>query len=276
MPMAGTIIPQRMTAEVDGDFVVFLIGMRINKPWKIHKWLPVFLAMPRMLKELEANRESGFLGHIMGVPVIVQYWRSFEHLESYARSQDRQHWPAWVAFNKRVGNSRGDVGIWHETYVVRAQQYECIYGNMPKMGLALAGSHVPAVGAYMLANYASYTAIVWLGQKFSAKSSWRKLVGGGLLGAVLFYLITNTLSWCQDPGYAKTLAGWIQALTTGLPGYPPTWTFFGNSMLSGGLFTGLFAAAMRLSEKMGAEEEEVVENEPDEQPEDAQTEESGA
>ena len=136
--------------------------------------------------------------------------------------------------------------------------------------------HVPAVGAYMLANYASYTAIVWLGQKFSAKSSWLKLIGGGLLGAVLFYLITNTLSWCQDPGYAKTLAGWIQALTTGLPGYPPTWTFFGNSMLSGGLFTGLFAAAMRLSEKMGAEEGEVAENEPDEQPEDAQTEESGA
>jgi len=61
-----------------------------------------------------------------------------------------------------------------------------------------------------------------------------------------------------------------------LPGYPPTWTFFGNSMLSGGLFTGLFAAAMRLSEKMGAEEGEVAENEPDEQPEDAQTEESGA
>src|SRR5207342_1870402 len=48
------VIPSRMTAEVAGDFVVFLIGMRINKPWKVHKWLPVFLAMPRMLKELAA------------------------------------------------------------------------------------------------------------------------------------------------------------------------------------------------------------------------------
>ncbi|OFA03606.1 monooxygenase family protein [Duganella sp. HH101] len=35
---------ERLTAEVEGDFVVFLIGMRINKPWKIHKWLPVVLA----------------------------------------------------------------------------------------------------------------------------------------------------------------------------------------------------------------------------------------
>ena len=48
------VIPSKMTAELDGDFVVFLIGMRINKPWKIHKWLPVFLAMPPILKELDA------------------------------------------------------------------------------------------------------------------------------------------------------------------------------------------------------------------------------
>ena len=39
------INPQRMTVEIDSDFVVFLIGMRINRPWKVHKWLPVFLAM---------------------------------------------------------------------------------------------------------------------------------------------------------------------------------------------------------------------------------------
>ncbi len=66
------VIPSRMTAEIEGDFVVFLIGMRINKPWMIHKWLPVFLAMPRMLKELEAHPESGFLGHIQSLGVIVR------------------------------------------------------------------------------------------------------------------------------------------------------------------------------------------------------------
>jgi fumigallin biosynthesis monooxygenase-like protein len=133
------VIGRRTTARLDGDFVVFLIGMRINAPWKIHKWLPVFLAMPKMLKELGAHPESGFLGSTLGFPVIVQYWRSFEQLEAYARAQDRRHWPAWVAFNRRVGGSRGDVGIWHETYQVRAGEYETVYSGMPPFGLGKAG-----------------------------------------------------------------------------------------------------------------------------------------
>jgi hypothetical protein len=141
------IHPARMTVELDGDFVVFLIGMRINKPWKIHKWLPVFLAMPRMLKELQKRPASGFLGYTAGFPAIVQYWRSFEHLEAYARDRDLTHWPAWVAFNKRVGGSRGDVGIWHETYRVAAGQYEAVYSGMPAFGLGKIGQLVSASGA---------------------------------------------------------------------------------------------------------------------------------
>src|SRR5690349_10219593 len=95
------VIPSRVTAEIEGDFVVFLIGMRVNKPWKVHKWLPVFLAMPPILRELKDHPDSGFLGCIQTLGVIVQYWRSFEHLEAYARSRDNEHWPAWMAFNKR-------------------------------------------------------------------------------------------------------------------------------------------------------------------------------
>ena len=143
----ATIYPQRMTAEVDGDFVVFLIGMRINKPWKIHKWLPVALAMPRMLKELVAHPADGLLAVTQGFPTIVQYWRSFDHLEAYARNRDAQHWPAWLHFNKQIRVASGDVGIWHETYLVRAGEYEAIYGAMPRFGLALAGRHVPIGGA---------------------------------------------------------------------------------------------------------------------------------
>lgn len=136
----------RMTVEMDGEFVVFLIGMRINKPWKVHKWLPVFLAMPRMLKELSARPESGFLGYTMSLTVIVQYWRSFEDLEQYARDRSQSHWPAWVAFNRKVGYGSGDVGIWHETYRVGPGQHECIYGNMPAFGLGKVGRLVPASG----------------------------------------------------------------------------------------------------------------------------------
>ena len=140
------IIPARMTAEMEGDFVVFIIGIRINKPWKLHKWVPVFLAMPRMLKELKRQPDSGFLGSISGGLLIVQYWRSFEQLEAYARSHDHSHWPAWAAFNKRMRESRGDVGIWHETYMVRAGQYEAIYSGMPRWGLGNIGVQLPASG----------------------------------------------------------------------------------------------------------------------------------
>lgn len=140
------VIASRMSAEIEGEFVVFLIGMRVNRPWKLHKWLPIFLAMPKMLKELEANPESGFLGHCGLGRVIVQYWRSFEHLESYALAKDKKHWPEWVAFNRRLGNSRGDIGIWHETYIVKPGNYEAIYSGMPPFGLGKVSKLVPATG----------------------------------------------------------------------------------------------------------------------------------
>ncbi len=145
-PTVSSIIPKRVTAKIEGDFVVFLIGLRVNKPWKVHKWLPVLRAMPRMINELERSPDSGFLGHTFGMRVIVQYWRSSEHLEAYARSHDQLHWPAWLEFNRRVGGSRGDIGIWHETYKVRAGEYECVYSGMPSFGLAKASKTLDAAG----------------------------------------------------------------------------------------------------------------------------------
>lgn len=131
---------ERVTARIEGDFVVLLIGMRINRIWKPGKWLPVAKAMGAMLRELHAaGPETGFLGHQpLSMFNMAQYWRSFEHLEAYARSKDRAHWPAWVDFNRRMKNSRSDVGIWHETYLVPDGQYETIYSGMPDFGLAKA------------------------------------------------------------------------------------------------------------------------------------------
>jgi hypothetical protein len=136
----AAILDRRVTAEIDGDFVVFLIGMRINRPWNVHKWLPVLMAMPRMLKELDAApAESGCLGTTsLGLTTLVQYWRSFDHLERYARAPNKAHWPAWADFNRRFKASRGEVGIWHETYLVRAGEYESVYSGMPLFGLAKA------------------------------------------------------------------------------------------------------------------------------------------
>jgi len=135
---------------------------------------------------------------------------------------------------------------------------------------------VAPLSRYMLVNYATYAAIIGLGKKFSARARWLKLLGGSLLGAALFYLVTNTAAWLQNPEYAKTIAGWIQALTTGIPGYPPTWMFFWKTLLSTGLFAGLFVGAMKLGEKAEEEEEAAAEEEPENQPEGAQTEESKA
>jgi hypothetical protein len=145
-----TIRAERMTARIDGEVIVFLIGMRINRLWKVHKWLPVARAMPRMIKELSTQREHGFLGaeQWLGNPTIMlQYWRSFEALERYAKNRSAQHLPAWAAFNHAVG-SDGDVGIWHQTYRVRPGDYECIYNNMPLFGLARATGAGPASGRF--------------------------------------------------------------------------------------------------------------------------------
>jgi hypothetical protein len=138
----------RFTAAMDGDFVVFIIGIRFNKLWKVHKWFPPFVAMPKMLRQLAAHPDKGLLGARMAIGgrtiTVVQYWRSFEQLEAFAKDPNDPHLPAWRAFNKRVGSS-GDVGVYHETYRVGPGQHETIYSNMPVMGLALAGESV-AVG----------------------------------------------------------------------------------------------------------------------------------
>lgn len=142
------LITDRVTADIDDEVVVFLIGMRINRLWKIGKWLPVVRAMPRMLQELYVQPELGFLGAhswFGRTTIMLQYWRSFDHLERYAKDQSRAHLPAWAAFNRAIGSS-GDVGIWHETYRIAPGQYECIYHNMPPFGLARATKTVPASG----------------------------------------------------------------------------------------------------------------------------------
>ncbi len=147
--MSGSIIDRRVCAEIDGPFVLFLIGMRINRWWKPWQYLPVIAAMARMLPELARQPELGLLharSHF-GFPgiMLVQYWRSYEALEAYASARDKAHLPAWQAFNTAIG-SNGDVGIWHETYLIEPGRYENIYGNMPLWGMGAAGQVHDATG----------------------------------------------------------------------------------------------------------------------------------
>ena len=143
------VIPGRFTAEIEGPFVVFIIGMRVNKFFAFRKWIATAMAMGPMIRTLYEHPEKGFLGaqtFLYGRgTVTVQYWRSFEDLEKFARDKDDPHLEAWRKFNKTIG-SDGSVGIFHETFLVDAGKYEALYGNMPVFGLASATKHVPATG----------------------------------------------------------------------------------------------------------------------------------
>jgi hypothetical protein len=104
---------------------------------------------------------------------------------------------------------------------------------------------------YQIINYVAYAAVIGLGKRYKPGSSAISLLGGGILGALLFYLITNTASWLMNPfanpEYSKTVLGWLTALITGTKGWPQAWEFFRSTLLSGGLFTALFVTAMKIT-----------------------------
>lgn len=147
--MGKAVNQGRWTAEIEGDFVVFLIGARINAPlriWRSIQDLGGRRGMGHMLKYLSERPEKGLLGYTMGYPVIVQYWRSFDHLEAFARDQEDPHARVWRDYWKRVGKDTRS-GIWHETFLVHDGEYEAVYGNMPTFGLAKASRLVPLAEA---------------------------------------------------------------------------------------------------------------------------------
>lgn len=125
----------------DGEVVLFLIGARVHRWRRVRSWFPTAVAMPRMLRQLAHKPEVGLLNaHTYWAGrnvIVVQYWRSVEHLGRFAKDPALAHVPAWTAFNKRVAGS-GDLGIWHETYRIPADQVETRYGNMAPFGLARA------------------------------------------------------------------------------------------------------------------------------------------
>lgn len=139
------VMPGKFTAAPDQPFVVFLIGMRVNNVFAVTSWFPISMLMSPMLSELYREKELGFLGgefffNLRGI-TLLQYWRSFEDLERYAKGE--LHMRAWKRFYEKVGKSHS-VGIWHETYVIEPGKYESFYGNMPVFGLANAtDSHTP-------------------------------------------------------------------------------------------------------------------------------------
>ena len=124
---------------------------------------------------------------------------------------------------------------------------------------------MPVMVPELISNWMILALFVVLAKWLARRRSYGRVFLGTLIGALLFYIVSNTISWITDPSYIKTITGWVQALTVGLPGFPPTWVFGLKSLLGTGLFTGLFAGAMKWSEALDAEPE--PETEDDEEPE---------
>ncbi|MDQ4502949.1 DUF4188 domain-containing protein [Sinomonas sp. ASV322] len=146
--MALEVFPGRFTAQPEGGVTVFLIGMRANRWWKLGSVMRVAAAMPRMLRYLAANPESGMLGFhqwLGRTTILVSYWRSPEDLMRFAADRDAPHLAPWRDFMKTVSGT-GDIGVWHETYSVPASGMEAVYNGMPAFGLAKATAHVPVKG----------------------------------------------------------------------------------------------------------------------------------
>ncbi|MGL4175783.1 MAG: monooxygenase family protein [Dermatophilaceae bacterium] len=143
----------RVTHAYDGPLAMFLIGMRIHRPWRVRLVRQVATAMPRMLAELESSRADaargtaeslGFLGArttIGSGPTVIQYWRSVEDIYAYANAARLGHRPAWLEFYRLARKDPSAVTIWHETYEVA--RVESLYVGPGPFGLAAIAGSVP-------------------------------------------------------------------------------------------------------------------------------------
>jgi hypothetical protein len=107
--------------------------------------------------------------------------------------------------------------------------------------------HQPLLTVEIVPRYLALALICGLGFALRGRANLALLLGASAVGSVLFYVITNTGSWIYEPGYAKNAAGWLQAMTSGLPGFPPTWVFYRHTLVSDLLFTGMFYACVRVT-----------------------------
>ncbi|CAI5997414.1 unnamed protein product [Closterium sp. NIES-64] len=155
LPVNGIDIFQgRMAGKMDGDFCLFLIGARANNPFPLGpSFASVGEVFGQAVRELEQESEKfGYLGgdYYVGMDttrgsqtLAVMYWRSYDHLVSYANDQNLVHGSAWKRMTRLLRDGP-DIGVWHESYAIKAGQYESIYVNCPAFGLGAAGKLVPA------------------------------------------------------------------------------------------------------------------------------------
>jgi hypothetical protein len=115
--------------------------------------------------------------------------------------------------------------------------------------------HVSLLDTRMLPGYFCFGIIFLIGTCLRRHHIYRlvPVLLAAVFSSLLFYVVTNTIDWYFDapipltvPLYPKTFAGWAQALTVGHPGFPPTYLFLRNTLVSDLLFTSLFVCTQAL------------------------------
>lgn len=104
--------------------------------------------------------------------------------------------------------------------------------------------------AEVFLTYGLYAGAAYWASQMRGRFNIVQTLLGVIACGTIFYLVTNALCWWVKPYYTKDLAGFVQAMTTGLPSFAPTWTFFRNSLLSDLGFSVLLLAAYNLEAKV--------------------------
>jgi fumigallin biosynthesis monooxygenase-like protein len=125
--------PKRETVDLSRypDLVVIYLGMRVNAATGFKTLLGFG---PKISQAVEAKPDGLLLHENMLYSLrhfgMRQYWRDFDSLEAWSRSEPHRIW--WQQF---LRDSRG-TGFWHETYFRRGG-IEAVYIDMhARTGLA--------------------------------------------------------------------------------------------------------------------------------------------
>jgi len=112
----------------------------------------------------------------------------------------------------------------------------------------------PAFSSAQFVSWTCILAVVEIGRllskaSFSTPRFFSALIGSGLF----FYLVTNTAAWIGNPSYPRGLGGLWMSLTTGLPGFPPSWMFYRNALVSDLVFGVLLLSVWALARRTARE-----------------------
>ncbi len=123
--------------------------------------------------------------------------------------------------------------------------------------IALALFNGWGLGSHLLFTLPFYVIVALAGATFARRQNWGAMLGGTLTASLLFYLLANTFAWATSPAYAHTFGGWWQSQTSGLPGFPPAWTFLRNALVSDTIWC-LLAAPLFFSKALALPSREAL------------------